>query len=203
MYRFMQLILGGGMILVASAMSLAQGKIESMEVTPYYPLNVGATWEYKTKDGVREVRKATSIDMVNNIPCVKIVQYIDGKERGYEYINVKSEGVYRLAYGPARPETPVKFLKLPLKEGDSWTVEGKANGETYKATFRVGAEKTLKVPFGEFKVFPVSTDDLVAAGVKASSTIYYAPNVGVVMHEFKSGNQTTISELEKFNPKPN
>jgi len=195
----LRFIIALGVIGFVSAIGLAEDKLA--DSTPFYPLNVGDSWDYKTRDGIRETRKVSSIEKVNGIPCAKVVQMVDGKERGTEFIGVKADGVYRLAFGIAKPENPVLFLKLPLKEGDSWTVEGKATGETFKATFKVGAEKTIKVPAGEFKAFPVSTDDLVAAGVKASSTIYYAPNVGVVMHEFKSGNQTTISELEKFTPK--
>ena len=121
-----------------------------------------------------------------------------------ELIGVKSdEGVYRLAFGQSKPDAPVRILKLPLKAEDRWTVEGKTTGVTFKGTFKVGPEETIKVPAGEFKAFPVSIEDLVAGGVQATSKIYYAKDVGIVSSSSKAARKPRWANSKSILPPAN
>lgn len=197
MFRLIRPFLLAGVLLPVSSV-LAQ---EAMPTTPYYPLETGTTWTYKTKEG-RFVMKVDKQDKVKvqdkEVPCVRVVLLVEDKEVGQECISVTSDGVYRNAFGAAVPDKPVRILKLPLMTGDSWEIDGKALGDTFKGKFTVGKEEEITVPAGKYKAFPVSSEDLDASGLRASTTSWYASGVGLVRQDIKVNNQQTRIELEKF-----
>jgi len=186
-----------GIVLLSSSATPAQEKgLDS----PYYPLQVGNVWSYKTSDGNKFQLKITAHEKVaGDMPCARVVLLTDNREKDYELIGVNSEGIVRYAFSNVKPDKPVLLLKLPPKAGDTWTVDSKALGEVIKGTFKV-TEEEVKVPAGTFKTFAVRTDDLDANGLKITATSYYASGTGLVKQEIKIGNNTTVVELEKFEP---
>jgi hypothetical protein len=195
MSRLVRSFLLAGLLLAVSALRAE----EAMPTTPYYPLEPGTTWTYKSKDG-KFVMKVEKMDKVGNHPCARVVLLVDEKDRGQECISVTNNGVYRNAFGGALPDNPVCILKLPLKAGDSWEIKGTAMGDEFKGKFKVGEEKEIKVPAGTYKAFPVTSEDLSASGLRPIVTSYYASGVGLVRQELKINTQETVIELEKFEP---
>jgi len=184
------------LFLLASSPGYAE---EKMAETPYYPLAVGTTWHYKTGDGSKFVMKVVAHEKPDKVPVAKVELLNDlKKEQAYELISVTKDGVFRYSFSGTIPDKPIQVLKLPLKNGDSWTVDAKALTDTIKGTFTVGAEKDIEVPAGKFKAFPVTSDDLDASGLRASSTCYYAAGKGLILQEIKIGKETTVIKLEKF-----
>ncbi len=115
----------------------------------------------------------------------------------YEHVCVKDDGVYRDSFGDKKPDKPIRFLKLPLKKGDTWEVDTKALGEPIKGTFKLD-EAEIKIGSTAYKTFTASSDDLDAAGMKISCVFYFAENIGLVKQVIKTGGQEIVVELKKF-----
>ncbi len=120
------------------------------------------------------------------------------KEQSYENITVKKDGVYRLSFESNKAEPPVKFLTLPPKDGESWKIDSKIGKETLKGTFKIGEDKKVKVPAGEYETIYTTSDDLDANGMKVTFKTYFAKKVGMVKQVIKIGPQEVVIELEKF-----
>jgi len=202
--RWLSLSLLGALLLLAFSTGKAQEKNQDKDKvpfleTPYYPLQVGNTWNYKTKEGNAFTMKVTAHEKVADVLCARVVLLSDNKEQAVEHIGVTSTGVYRYSFGTVKPDKPVPILKLPPKAGEGWTLDSKALNEVLKGTFKV-SEEEVKVPAGTFKAFKVATDDLDANGLKIDSSTWYASGTGMVMQVIKVGTTTTTVELQKFEP---
>jgi hypothetical protein len=198
MFRLVRPLVLAVILLTASSLA-AQ---EAMPTTHWYPLTVGTTWTYKTKDGNHFVMKVTKEDKVkageSEIPCARIGLFVDGKEVGSECIHVKNDGVYRASFGTAIPDMPVQILKLPPKAGETWEIKGKALGDNFSGEFKIGKQEEIEVPEGKYMAYPVTSDNLNASGLRATTTSWYAERRGLIKQEIKINSQTTVIELEKF-----
>ncbi len=201
MFRLLRPLLLASLFFVAAFTVAAEDK---MAQTPYYPLAVGNTWHYKLRDGSKFVMKVAAHEKVGSVMCAKVELVTNNvagdvkKTPPAEDLSVTADGVYRYSFGGVTPDHPILVLKLPLKAGATWTVQSKALGDTLKGVYKVGPEEEITVPAGKYKAFPVTTDDLDAAGIKVSEKRYYASGVGLIYQEIKIGEQKTIAELEKF-----
>jgi hypothetical protein len=202
MFRLARLFQLLSLFLLAGSIGSAQEK--TIETPSYYPLAVGNTWHYKLRDGSKFVMKVVAHEKVSNVMCAKVELVIGEaaakKEPVSEHLAATPTGVYRYSFSSATPDKPLLVLKLPLKSGETWTVDSRALGDTLKGTYKVGKEEEVTVPAGKYKAFPVITDDLEAAGLKVYEKRYYAAKVGMIYQEIKIGEQKTIIELEKFEP---
>ncbi len=197
---FLMFRLAGLFLLSAAFLTVSTLGAAPAPKVPYYPLSIGTTWTYKTGEGNHFVMKVTKEEKVGDVPCMRI-DLLEGKplkEVGHEMISVTSDGVYRNAFSSAVPDKPVRILKLPLKAGDSWTIDGKALGDPFKGKFTVGEERQIEVPAGKYKAFPITSEDLDASGLLASTTSWYARDVGLIKQEIKINTLKLVIELEKF-----
>jgi hypothetical protein len=168
--------------------------------TPYYPLQVGDAWTYKTSTG-KFTLKVAKFEKVGNDMCARVEMTGDNTPPTWEHVAVRSDGVYRYSFGDKRPDKPVCFLKLPPKKGETWEVDVKANGESLKGTFKSDEAKGVKVPANTYDdVITSSSEDLDAAGLKISCTFYFAKGVGLIKQVMKVNNQEIVVELEKYEP---
>jgi hypothetical protein len=200
------------LILFAVADSMAQDKLKE---TPYYPLQVGTTWHYRSGDGKFTVRVAKH-EKVGDTLCAVLESVRDGKVVGSEHVAVATDGVYRhdLTYIlPKReandttkvseqsiketPKPPLLVLKLPPKKGDNWKIDSKGDGKTFRGGFTV-EEQEVKVPAGTYKTFRVVSRDLEVNSLKPLVATYYAEGVGMVKQEIEVGDAKAVMELEKF-----
>jgi hypothetical protein len=197
---------------VVTAELAAQDKLKE---TPYYPLNVGTTWHYRSGDSKFTIRVARH-EKVGETLCALLETTRDGKVVGSEHLAVTNDGVYRLdlsfplLQSDPRGKTktvktlvsqslkpPIRILILPPKKGDSWKVDSKGDGKTFRGTFQV-EEQEITVPAGTYKTFRIASQDLEVNSLKPIITMFFAEGVGMVKQTIEMRDAKIEIELEKF-----
>jgi hypothetical protein len=167
--------------------------------TPYFPLKVGDSWDYRMGD-TKFTLKVAKFEEVDKQNCARVEMTVGGKLHSYDLIAVKPDGVYRYVTDGNKADPPVCFLKLPPKKDETWKVESSVAGMgKLTGTFKSGEVDELKVGDKKYeKLITVSGDDLVAGGQKISVTYYFAKDVGMVKQTLSVNGQQAVIELEKF-----
>lgn len=179
---------------------------DKLTETPYYPLQVGTTWHYRSGEGKFSIQVAKH-EKVGDTLCARLEVKRDGKVVAWQHLAVTSDGVYRHDLTETSsgkevtqtPKPPILVLKLPPKKGDRWKVDSKAGSDVFRGAFKIDEEE-VKVPAGTYKAIRVSSQDLEVKGLKPTITTYYAKDVGMVKQVIKEGSATAEIELEKFEP---
>lgn len=220
MNAFMRVLLGCFLLPLAAAELAAQDKLKE---TPYFPLQVGTTWNYRAGDSKFIVRVARH-EKVGDTLCAVLETRRDGKVVGSERLAVASDGVYRHTITLPRTQAdvrsqaqpgnqkkedttliqqtlkpPMLVLKLPPTRGDSWKVDSKSDGQTFRGGFQVG-EQEITVPAGHYKTFRVTSQDLEVNSLKPTITTFFAKGVGMVKQILEVGDAKVEIELVKFEP---
>lgn len=200
-------------LLIAATQSAAQDKLKE---TPFYPLQVGTTWHYRSGDSKFTIRVARH-EKVGDTLCALLETKREGKVVGSEHLAVAADGVYRhdltspqlqsvpndkaksakiLVSQTLKP--PILVLKLPPKPGDSWKVDSKGDGTIFRGGFQA-AQQDVTVPAGTYKkAFRVASQDLEVNSLKPTITTYFAEGVGMVKQVIEMGDAKIEIELEKF-----
>ncbi|HTU17934.1 MAG TPA: hypothetical protein VMG10_07705 [Gemmataceae bacterium] len=187
----------------------------ALKETPFYPLQVGATWHYRAGESKFTIR-VVKHEKVGDTVCALLGTRRDGKVVGSEHLAIAADGVYRhtltallLQTDPndktrkiAVPSTqrmkpPILVLRLPPKKDDAWKVESKSDGQSFRGEFRV-QEQEITVPAGKYKTFRVRSENLEVNALKATITTYFAEGVGMVKQVIEIGDARAVIELEKF-----
>lgn len=189
-----------GLLAIAGGLARSQEAFQS----PYFPLEVGNEWHYRSGDEkviIRVVRHEPVELMDDKEKPSKIqaavVELKSGNRIVFEKMTVAADGAYRLSTAGHQITPPLRFLKLPSKEGDKWTVQSDSEGIPLKGTFTISRE-TVKVPAGSFDCYVSATKDFQIAGDTSSITYWFAENVGMVKQRVQVGNFDRLLELEKF-----
>ena len=190
---------------VLACTTLARGADDKTTSTPYYPLVVGNTWEYRVGENrfALKVAKMEKVKDANSkeTNCARLELYVNGKSVSYEDIGVSPTAVSRYTFEGKLAEPPIPFLKLPPKKGDTWNVESKVGGQVLKGAFTIADDKeTVKVPAGSFNTVVVRSKGLEVNGVKLELTYYFAEKVGMVKQVIEIAGQKAVVELDKFEP---
>ena len=201
----MKLLCGASLALALTlATTVAAAADDDFKYSPYYPMQVGATWSYKAGDSkftltVKDQRRVGA----KRWWCAHVETSQDGKVVGSEDVSVQDDGIYRVASDDKVVEPPVLILKLPPASA-AWTVnskvEPKGGGEkqALTGTFTEAEASTASAGGVDYNgAVVVSCQDLTANGAKYSFKTYYAKDVGMVKQELISGGLTTTLELEK------
>jgi len=169
--------------------------------TPYFPLKVGDSWDYRMGD-TKFTLKVAKFEEVDKQNCARVEMTVGGKLHSYDLLAVKADGVYRYVTDGNKAEPPVCFLKLPPKKDETWKVESSVAGMgKLTGTFKSGEVEEVKVGDKKYeKVVTVSSDDMMAGGQKISVTYYFAKDVGMVKQTLSVNGQQAVIELEKFEP---
>jgi hypothetical protein len=193
-------LLSGFMVFVTAVNLAAQDKLKE---TPYYPLKVGTTWHYRAGDRKFTIRVVRH-EKVGETLCALLETQRDGKVVGSEHLAVAADGVYRYdlieaGRTPAQQtlKPPMLILKLPPKNGDSWKVDSRGDGKTFRGSFQV-AEQEITVPAGTYKTFRIASQDLEVNSLKPILTTFFAEGVGIVKQIIQMGDTKIEIELEKF-----
>jgi hypothetical protein len=203
------LVLGG---------ALTCGADDTKGAADYYPLAVGNTWQYKvgTTGFILKVTKKEKVKTEKGeVECAR-VEFIttNNKTVSFEHIGVakvktdkgEMEGIVRYTFEGKPATPPILFLELPPKDGSTWKVDSKIDGQVLKGTFtsKLTNEKGEKleetVPAGKYRVVTVTGKDLDVNGRKMSLTYYFADKVGMVKQVIELEGQKVVIELEKFEP---
>jgi hypothetical protein len=193
-------LLSGFVVFVTAVNLAAQDKLKE---TPYYPLKVGTTWHYRAGDRKFTIRVVRH-EKVGETLCALLETQRDGKVVGSEHLAVAADGVYRYdlieaGRTPAQQtlKPPMLILKLPPKNGDSWKVDSRGDGKTFRGSFQV-AEQEITVPAGTYKTFRIASQDLEVNSLKPILTTFFAEGVGIVKQIIQMGDTKIEIELEKF-----
>ena len=189
-------------VLVASA-CLAAPVPKLTEAVLYCPTTEGAKKVYETRAGgevVEVTEVVTKVEKKDGVFRVTTKQGVAGKDGGTDFVEVSERGLFRPPAGDHEAPMTATLLKLPAKPGDSWVFEDTRPGQQdSKLTFTVGKEEVVAVPAGTFKAIGVEVRG-VTGGVKHTTTIWYAPHVGVVKMVSAAGGQEHTQVLKSFTP---
>jgi hypothetical protein len=164
--------------------------------TPYFPLAVGSKWTYKCGEN-RFRLEVVKFEKVGETDCARVELFVNDKSQAAEDIAVTKDAVLRFTFDGKKAEPPIPFLKLPIKDKQTWKVESKVDGQLLKGGFASGEEE-VKVPAGTYKAVTVTGTDLEANGVKLNLKYYFAKDVGMVKQVIEIAGQKIVIELEKY-----
>jgi hypothetical protein len=190
---------------------------QDVPASRWYPLKEGTQWHYRVVPTNNKPGKG------NDDPAKKVVMRVvlreqvefmrgDGKTHKMlafrlegtsegqlvEHIAVSADGVYRIL-GDKIKLPPLRILKLPPANGDTWDVQLAGA----KGTFTMDeAEITVPAQKKPFKTFHVKIEDIVVGAHKMSAEYWFAEDVGIVKQKIKWGTFSQVLELEKFEPPP-
>ena len=197
------LLSGCAVVLAAASFSAAD---DTMRESPWFPLQVGNTWTYRIGDK-SFILKVTAHEKVGDVLCARVAMSplgpnsVPGAVQTFEHLAVTDDGIYRYSINGTRLDKPVRILRLPPKNGDSWAIDAKGPGEVLKGTVKVGEEAEVKVLAGTYKnVFTSTCDDLDANGLHCAFTYYFAQGVGIIKQRVQIEKDATVFELQKFEP---
>jgi hypothetical protein len=167
--------------------------------SPYFPLKLNSTWDYKVGDTKLQVRVA-KYEKVGDVMCALLETLNkEGKPVVTEHVAATDDGVYRYQALGQKVEPPLRILKLPPTKDDKWEVNSKAGQDTVKGTFTTSMEPEVKVPAGTYKdVVVVKSTDCMIGDKKAEFTTYFAKDVGMIKQMVKFGGRDFNIELEKY-----
>ncbi|WP_157369176.1 TapB family protein [Zavarzinella formosa] len=176
------------------------GFAQAEEKTPeddLYPLEIGNTWTYKVSGQEdRFIIRVAAMEKVGDYDCYRLEAMLRDKPVGTEHLLVAKNGIFRARTDKDDVTPPVCILQFPTKKGTTWKGEYKLGGKAANASF-VGDTETVTVPAGKFATVSVQAD-LAEMGGKVRTTLWFAPNVGVVKQTLEEGKRTLTLELEKF-----
>lgn len=210
MPRLICVVFVGPLLVLMTAQLAAQEKLKE---TPYYPLQVGTTWHYRSGDATFTMR-VVKHEKVGETLCALVESKRGDKVVGSEHLAVNAEGVYRydLTSIPPKseekektaaqtvtetPKPPLLVLKLPPQKGDHWKIDSKSGGKVFRGAFKV-EEEEVTVPAGKYKAFRVVGQDLEINALKPKITTYYAEGVGMVKQAIEINGAKAEIVLEKF-----
>jgi hypothetical protein len=170
---------------------------DKVKDSPYFPLKVGAAWEYRTGTATLTVR-LVKFEPVGGVLCARL-EAGEGAARKVEHVAVQADGVYRFQYQGKKIDPPLCLLKLPPKAGQTWKVKYTTDGLAVEGTFTQNREE-VAVPAGKYKAVTVTSTDLEVAGSKVRSTCSYAEKVGPVKQAFHLNGRDLVLELVRYVP---
>jgi hypothetical protein len=177
----------------------------------YHPTRVGDTRVYETTSaatGTGDHTEAVTKVEVRDGMFVVTVNRTTGVKGGVDAVfEVSERGVTRTSSGPRSSPTPVPLIRLPAKEGATWSytlepppgVAAPAAGIP-KATYTVGREEDVEVPAGRFRAIRVEMETALDGERRAAATQWHAPGVGVVKSVTKLGPNERTMVLKSFTP---
>ena len=166
----------------------------------YFPLAVGSKWVYETNEGP-VTTEITKHEEIGRAMCARLEATTADNKKTSEYLRITADGIYRHQASDQNITPPLRFLKLPFKVGDSWTVESKVLGKTLKGTFKVSTSAEESVLGKTYKNVVVCTsDDFTVDGQKLTHTYYFAKDVGIIKQVVNFAGQEIKLELKKYTP---
>ncbi len=189
------------LVLMISGAAVAQDEATGKEKAPnYYPLTVGTKWIYELRaDGQKKklTNQVAKIETIDGKKLALVETLIDGMVTGTAHIAVTDKGVMCHRMNGIEVSPPICVLKYPFKKDETWEVETTLGAEKMTVKVKAGESEDVTVPAGKYKAIKADMDRTVA-GMQASATTWFAPDVGVIKQTMAAGGSTATLELEKF-----
>jgi hypothetical protein len=180
----------------------SQPAATALEQCEIYPLAVGSLWIYKS--GPLEVReKVVRHEEMQGEMCARIETIFDDRVVSFEHVAVRADGIYRVAVGGTPIDPPLKFVSLPVRPGDKWTVDSKIAGKPIRGEFTT-SEGTFQArsPRGDqdqsLKTHHVAGQKFQTGGETVSFSYDFVPQIGKVKQTAKAHGLETAIELNDF-----
>jgi hypothetical protein len=193
---------GGYLLVVAiSVTSAASGAALGQDKAPdYYPLKSGTKWFYELNQDGKKIKinnQIAKVETVDGKSLALLETTINGEVTSTEQLASTEKGVFRHRANGVELSAPLCILKFPLKKDDTWESETTIANELLKIKGKVIDNEEVTVPAGTYKAFRVEVETS-AAGMRATTTFWFAADVGVVKQTTENAGKTVTAELEKF-----
>lgn len=172
----------------------------------YLPLKEGNQWTYSMSNGTQMTSKVVGFGDVGPVRC-GIVETDMGGQIGREYLAADAEGL-KTYMGQAqgqefRYDPPVMRIKLPYREGDTWTATVNQSGMSMTTNFQSLGKERIQTPAGTFDCIKVRSTVVAMPGQPPVVSIsYYAEGVGPVHQVMQVGEQELVVTLTATNVRP-
>lgn len=171
----------------------------------YLPLKEGNQWTYSMSNGMQMTSKIIGFEDVGPVRC-GIVETDMGGQIGREYLAADAEGL-KTYMGQAqgqefRYDPPVMRIKLPYREGDTWTATVNQSGMSMTTNFQSLGRERIETPAGTFDCVKVRSSVTIPGQPPVVSMSYYAEGVGPVHQTMQAGEQELVVTLTATNVRP-
>jgi hypothetical protein len=179
-------------------------------VLDYYPLKVGSQWTYQAGSSkepvVIRVEKEVTLDLPPNEKTDVVekaagfqLKITSGDLNGTEDVAVLRDGVYKFSQNGKAIKPPLRFFKVPLEAGKSWTAEWKGDdGKVNRREFTAGAETLELTINGKKEKLPTVVISSRDAGQDSSIKYWFAKGFGMVKEQVTIGKKESTLELKEF-----
>jgi hypothetical protein len=153
----------------------------------YFPVQIGAK-RVMIGPGRTETITVTKVEEKDGKYTVTVetsFAELPGREQSYVY-EVSKDGLFQ----KTKDGKTHALLKLPYKEGTTWTSDNVKPGD--KLTYTVGKQEKVEVPAGKFKAIGVEVVLEQSGGETKKVTYCYAAGIGLIKYE--------RNELKEFTP---
>jgi hypothetical protein len=194
--------LGGYLVVLAIGFTSAgeRAAIGQDKSPDYFPLKAGTKWVFQVDQGGKKLKFSNQIAKVESTDGKSLALLettVNGEVTETVHLAATDKGIFRHRINGIELTPPVCFLKYPLKKDDTWETESTIGNEPLKIKGKVFDAEDVTVPAGKYKAFRVELETS-AAGMRATTTFWFAPDVGVVKQSAENGGKTITAELEKF-----
>lgn len=177
----------------------------NVRTTDYLPFKEGNQWTYTMSNGIQMVSKFAGFENVGTTRC-GIIETTTGGQTSREYMAADAEGLksymaqslgQEFRYNP-----PILRIKLPYKEGETWTATISQLGTSVTTNFESAGKERVQTPAGVFDCIKIRATMAAMPGQPPVVSItYYADGVGTVRQIIQSNGQEMIATLDKTSVK--
>ena len=178
----------------------------AVRAADYFPLKEGNQWTYTMSSGMQMTTRIAGFGDVGTVRCT-IVETTMAGQTSREYVAADAEGL-KTYMGQAqgqefRYDPPVVRIKLPYKEGDTWTATVNQFGTAVNTTFESVGKEQIQTPAGTFDCIKVRATVTTMPGQPPMvSTACYAQGIGPVRQVLQVAGQELTVTLASTTVKP-
>jgi hypothetical protein len=168
--------------------------------TDFLPLRMGNTWTYRVQNqDERFVVKVVTGERIGDQYAYRLEGFLRDRSVASEVLGHTSEGLIRFRVEREDILPPLPLLPHPIdrQKGAQWEASFKLGARSGVAKF-TSTHETITVPAGKYDAIAVQAELSEGSGSPIKSTLWFAPQVGIIKQEIVDGKRTTVLELEKF-----
>jgi hypothetical protein len=155
--------------------------------------------EIRADGSVSEVIEVVSkVEKKGDTVRVTVSRQLKGRAQAEATFEASPKGVFLVAAAGKDLADPRPYLRLPAKEGDTWTWSEEA--PPAKHTWTAAKWEDVEVPAGKFQALRVEARLDSPGAPTRTGTYWFAPGMGVIKSVLNTGpgEQTTV--LTSFKP---